>query len=220
MHPCIAISLILSNILVLFSALIVGLVRHNVLMDPVFCCAEKDNHACTESLEIQQDAFYNPVTGLRLRYIIATCFFFVSILQRSLTLPPMLLWIQHRYLTLFVGLTSFTTMLLFGDTANRFFTTVNYNLIPECDSVSVVLINAINVLSWFVQLISCMIFYLFIVTEESTISSYALPILKLDNESQNGEEEEIYPITPNAHEKLIIKQNIQHEYRGEEDDVL
>ena len=65
-----------------------------------------------------------------------------------------------------------------------------------------------------------MIFYLFIVTEESTISSYALPILKLDNESQNGEEEEIYPITPNAREKLIIKQNIQHEYRAEEHDVL
>lgn len=181
MDFCGAFGLVLISVIMLFSAIIIGLVRHNVLLDPVTCCAE--DTVCKDSLIIQHAAFYSNVTGLRLRYIIATCFLLLNMLQRIFIFPHKLRIFHNSYVTLFMGLTAFTTMLLFGDTANRFFVGATFKMDAACDAVSSILTDAINVLAWLVQILSCILFYLFIVTEKPAAEFVMPPFIFEEEDS-------------------------------------
>jgi hypothetical protein len=171
MEPWTIVSCVISFVIVFFTALVIGLTRHNVLQDPTTCCLptleiDSNESACSEILDAQLKAYYDPVLGLRTRYIVAIIFFLVSF-GIHLYKPVYELISTTKSFHALLALISYTTMLLFTDTALRSFTTIPSDTTIECAMISDVIIEAIVVLAWFSLLLSALLFYMYMVASTS-----------------------------------------------------
>lgn len=176
MHVWEGLSLTVSSLLIGFCAVIVGLVRHNILQNVDVCCEPQT--ACAELLSNQAHTFYSAFTGLRARYIMAHVFFFTTVALRCFSLPPAVAVLQCNNVLHFLGIFTYTTFLLLADITMWTFTTSPANLLPVCSSVSTFITGTVAVFAWFVIILSALLYYIFILTlpveEKKKITEFLL----------------------------------------------
>jgi len=153
---------VLVLLLNIFSATIIVLVRYNVILDPIKCC--ELGTSCSEILNEQHDAYYNQVTGLRTRYILAVVLFFFTFLLRCTSVPYYLGISVPKFILDAAGLVSYTTYLLFADSTIRSFSSSPDILLPVCADVSEILTRAVSVLAWMLICLAILLYYTFTVT--------------------------------------------------------
>ena len=162
MNPWECVGLSASLMLMIFCATIMGMVRHNVLQDPQTCCVENSN--CQQTLFAQHAGYYDPVSGLRTRYITAMVIFFLVAALRTTSIPNHLELSLSKNVLVFLALFSYVTFVLFADTALHSFTSSPSNMLPQCSEISVLITDSVRVLSVFILVISFFLFYLFLIT--------------------------------------------------------
>ena len=193
MQVCQALSFVIVSIILGFTAAILGLVRHNVLLDPSKCC--ETSTACSEMLHEQMQAYYDSVTGLRTRYIIAMFFFITSIFLNSVTLNPYISFLQYPAFLSLLALIAYSTLLLFADNTLHTFTKSPEHLLPVCSAISSLITEALEVFSWFVIIMSNILFYAFMVFPKTNEPSpLAMPFILTDEIVDEDEEEDsVFP---------------------------
>jgi hypothetical protein len=193
MDPWSSISLAVAFVILIFTSTIVGLIRHNVLL-PETCCLPES--PCAAILKSQHDIYYDPVTGLRTRYILATVFLVLTLTLRLMFLPisfPRFLncfleKMQHPIFLALLSLLAFTLQLLFADLTLHNLADSPIGLMPSCNTTSLMLVGAINVLAWFCLVLSCGLFFLFIVSQ-NTVHHY-IPVLRFSKSANDVDDEE------------------------------
>ena len=187
MEPWEGLALTATSILLIFSATILGMVRHNVLQNPTICCAALS--ACSETLSVQLLAYYDPVMGLRTRYIIGVVIFLFVGALRCTAIPDLLNVKPPDCLLRSLALVSYSSFLLFADTTLRTFTHSPENLTPECSEISSLISKAVGMLSWFVILLAALLFYLFLATPDTTYSPLTTAAYNHSIDDDDGSEE-------------------------------
>lgn len=201
MEPWEALALTATSILIIFSATILGMVRHNVLQDPAICCTALS--ACSETLSVQLKAYYDPVMGLRTRYIIAVVLFFFVGALRCTAIPVLLNFKPPTGSLNFMALVSYSAFLLFSDTTLRTFTHSPENLTPQCSEISSLISQAVGMLSWFIIILAALLFYLFIAMPETsytplmTTATYTREDHSIDDNDDGSEDIVLAPL-PNS----------------------
>lgn len=193
MDPWTGVSLMLSIVLLAFTSTILGLIRHNVLLSSD-CCVE--NTPCATILEGQSKIYYDPVTGLRTRYILSTVFLIFTVFLR-LQLPPLntffcqfwLAPLQNPLFLALMALFTFTLQLLFADLTLHNLADSPVGLVDSCNITSLMLVGAINVLAWFCLVLNCSLFFLFIVSQ-NTVHHY-IPVLRFTKADTDQDEDEV-----------------------------
>lgn len=187
MKPWEGVALVCMFTLVLFMSVILGLVHQNVLLDPNTCCEK--NTACFEVLSAQKNAFYNPLTGLRSRFIVSLVFFmFTAVLRCTSFVEKLDIYIPQSVIIL-LALISYTALLLFGDTSFRIFATVQSNLLPVCSASSTIITNAVDILSWMIFIISFVVFFMFMLSTIPQDSVYPDPFVFIDSPDSDEDED-------------------------------
>lgn len=184
MDPWTGVSLALVLIILIFTSLILGLIRHNVLQDPDSCCLPES--PCKLVLLQQISAYYAPFIGLRTRYIFATVMFiFITFLRLSpITLPAVF---QNPTLLAFFALLTYTLQLLFADLTLHNLADTPIGLVEPCSLTSAMLVGAINVLAWFSLILSSLLFFIFM-TSQNAVHHY-IPVLRFTKNGPDDEEE-------------------------------
>ena len=185
MEPWTAIGLIISCVLLLTTSLILGLTRENVLQDPNQCCLP--NSVCDTLLQQQLDFYYNPTIGLRTRYISSTVFLFTVLILRLGNIHP--LPMQHQGLLALFGLVTYLLQILFADLTLHNLSETPTGLQPSCSIVSAGLLGAIKVLAWFSLILASLLFYLFIVSQ-NTVHHY-VPVLRFTKDVTDDPDEDV-----------------------------
>lgn len=184
-------SLTISSLLIIFCAVIIGLVRHNILQNVDLCCEPET--ACSEVVSSQAHIFYSPFTGLRARYIISHVFFFMTTALRCFTLPQDIAILQCNAILHFLGIVTFTSFLLLADITVWSFATSPANLLPACSSVSTFITNSIATFAWFVIILSGLLYYIFILTlpipQKAIAAEFLLHNQDVEDEEADDSEE-------------------------------
>jgi hypothetical protein len=208
MKPFYGIALVLGTVIVAFTAAVLGMIRHNVLLDPTRCCLA--DTACEEKLKKQLFVYYAPVTGLRTRYIVTIVFFFVAVVLRCFSFPERIKIIQSKFVVVFAALTTYTTLLFFTNTSMLMFTESASFLLPECNAVSTLTTDAIAVLTWFIFIAGVILFYIFIYCHEKyDHSTYMRPVIPFhlsdSDEGEEGDDDEETILKKGSKAKKIVK---------------
>ena len=190
MDPWAGVSLALVLVILIFTSLILGLTRHNVLQDPELCCLPES--PCKLVLLEQINSYYAPLIGLRTRYIFATVMFlFITFLRMSpITLPAIC---QNPTVLAFLALLTFTLQLLFADLTLHNLSDTAIGLVEPCSLTSAMLVGAINVLAWFSLILSGLLFFIFM-TSQNAVHHY-IPVLRFTKGGPDDEEEVVVGTT-------------------------
>ena len=189
MNPWVGISFALALIILIFTSTILGLIRHNVLLNSDCCVVDSP---CAAILDQQKTIYYDPITGLRTRYILATVFLVVTVFLRT---PPLIIalhWLivplQNPIFLALLALMTFTLQLLFADLTLHNLADSPIGLVPSCSITSLILVGAINVLAWFCLILNFGLFFLFIVSQNAV--HHYVPVLKFTKNVGEGDDED------------------------------
>jgi len=159
-------------------SVVVGLVENDILRH-ADCCQDG---ACYEQLWMQQDAYYNNVTGLRSSYVVAVVFLFLTVVVN---------WQQHHLagprVVLLLGLTAFVCVVISCDNAIRSFA-VSPFLDPVCSTVSGGVLTLAHVLAWIVLTLSTGVFYALVIVLSSSITTFTNMAYLLDPKTASWED--------------------------------
>lgn len=162
MNPWECVGLSASLMLMIFSATIIGMVRHNVLQNPETCCV-KDS-SCEETLSSQHMSYYDVIAGLRTRYIIAVVMFLFVAILRTTSIPYHLDFSLSDNVMIFLALVTYAVFVLFADTSLHSFSSSPDTLLPQCSEISTLITSSVRVLSVFLLMVTTLLFYLFLIS--------------------------------------------------------